>query len=85
MRYGILCSGLPDIERLNRKLEKRKIGLADLCQLYRASSRLPMIEEALREHEGPHSELLCTRYHSSACVTMQSQLPGALRGCQTGG
>ena len=64
------CTGLPDIERLNRKLEKRKIGLADLCQLYRASSRLPMIEEAIREHEGSHSELLCTRYLPPAMMFM---------------
>ena len=73
------CTGLPDIERLNRKLEKRKIGLADLCQLYRASSRLPMIEEAIREHEGSHSELLCTRYPSPAVICIDlargSELP----------
>ena len=60
------CAGLPDIERLNRKLERRKIGLADLCQLYRASSRLPLIEQALREHEGEHAELLCDRCALSA-------------------
>ena len=54
-------AGLPDVERLTRKLERRKASLADLCQLYRASSRLPMIEQAFREHEGPHAELLTTR------------------------
>eukprot|EP00884_Botryococcus_braunii_P018503 jgi/Botrbrau1/5336/Bobra.0346s0010.1 len=45
--------GMPDIERLTRKLERGKTSLADLCQLYRASSKLPSIESALRAHEGP--------------------------------
>ncbi|KAK9908301.1 hypothetical protein WJX75_005715 [Coccomyxa subellipsoidea] len=54
--------GLPDIERLTRKLERKKATLADLCQLYRASSRLPMMEEAFRDHDGPHAQLLATRY-----------------------
>lgn len=49
------------MERLTRKLERRKATLADLCQLYRASSRLPMMEEAFREHEGSHSQLLVKR------------------------
>ena len=54
-------AGLPDVERLARKLERRKASLADLCQLYRASSRLPMLVEAFRDYEGPHAELLSTR------------------------
>jgi len=65
--------GLPDIERLTRKLEKSQQGggggggaaaatLADLCQLYRTSSRLPLIEEALRKHEGPGSDLLTSKF-----------------------
>ena len=49
------------MERLTRKLERRRASLADLCQLYRASSRLPLIEEALREHQGPHAALLTSR------------------------
>ncbi|KAF8073199.1 MUS1 [Scenedesmus sp. PABB004] len=54
--------GLPDIERLTRKLEARRASLADLCQLYRASSVLPRLEEALRCHEGPAAALLSSRY-----------------------
>lgn len=42
---------MPDIERLNRKLEAQRSSLSDLCQLYRASSVLPRLEEALRCHE----------------------------------
>lgn len=42
---------MPDIERLTRKLEAQRCSLADLCQLYRASSVLPRLEEALRCHE----------------------------------
>ena len=53
--------GLPDVERLARKLERRKASLADLCQLYRASSRLPMMIEAFRDHEGPHADILNSR------------------------
>ena len=54
-------AGLPDVERLARKLDRRKASLADLCQLYRASSRLPMLVEAFRDYEGPHTEILITR------------------------
>jgi hypothetical protein len=45
------AAGMPDIERLTRKLEARRTSLADLCQLYRASSVLPRLEDALRCHE----------------------------------
>ncbi|CAG9461697.1 unnamed protein product [Pedinophyceae sp. YPF-701] len=40
--------GVPDIDRLCRKLERRKATLADLCQLYRASSKVPLIADAVR-------------------------------------
>ena len=46
------------MERLARKLASRRIGLAELHALYRASSRLPLVEEALRCHEGPHAAAL---------------------------
>ena len=49
------------MERLARKLDRRKASLADLCQLYRASSRIPMLVEAFRDYEGPHTEILTTR------------------------
>jgi len=54
-------AGMPDVERLTRKLERHKTSLSDLCQLYRASSKLPMIQAALLDHPGPHAELLRTR------------------------
>jgi len=54
--------GLPDVDRLVRKLEARRVSLADLCQLYRASAKLPLIEDAFRCHQGEHAGLLCTRY-----------------------
>ena len=50
------------MERLARKLEAGKASLADLCQLYRASAKLPLLEEALRGHAGQHAELLAQRY-----------------------
>lgn len=62
-------AGLPDIERLTRKLERKKATLADMCQLYRASSRLPMMEEAFRDHDGPHAQLLATRYSLALMLT----------------
>lgn len=57
----ILPAGSPDVEMLTRKLEKGKASLSDLCQLYRASSKLPGIIQSLREHTEPHKELLATR------------------------
>ncbi|GAX83908.1 hypothetical protein CEUSTIGMA_g11332.t1 [Chlamydomonas eustigma] len=54
--------GLPDIERLVRRLEMRKLGLPELCQLYRASAILPLVEDVLRCHSGPHASLLKSRY-----------------------
>jgi hypothetical protein len=64
--------GLPDIERLNRKLEAQRASLADLCQLYRASSVLPRLEEAVRCHEvGTASHCACCMQsmpHFDACV-----------------
>jgi DNA mismatch repair ATPase MutS len=63
-------AGMPDVERLTRKLERHKTSLSDLCQLYRASSKLPMIQAALLDHPGPHAELLRTRsvLHASAAA-----------------
>ena len=54
-------AGLPDVERLARRLEARRLGLPELCQLYRASAVLPMIEDAVRCHQGPHAQLLVNR------------------------
>lgn len=59
---GLHLRGLPDIDRLARKLERRAATLQDLCQLYRASSRLPLIEAALRAHQGPHAASLAARF-----------------------
>ena len=56
------------MERLTRKLERKRATLADLCQLYRASSKLPQICAALSAHQGPHAELLgtkCASQHTS--------------------
>ncbi|KAG1666042.1 hypothetical protein FOA52_006916 [Chlamydomonas sp. UWO 241] len=54
--------GMPDVERLSRRLEAQKLGLPELCQLYRASAVLPLIEDALRQHTGPHADKLVARY-----------------------
>lgn len=54
--------GLPDVERLARKLERRKATLMDLCMLYRASGRLPLIEDSLRGHPGRHAARLLAQY-----------------------
>ena len=59
---GLHLRGLPDIERLTRKLEKKTATLQDLCQLYRASSRVPLIAAALREHSGVHAAALEARF-----------------------
>lgn len=45
----MLLAGFPDVDRLSRKLARKKTSLADLCQLYRASSKLPVLEQHIRE------------------------------------
>ena len=62
--------GMPDVERLSRKLERKRTSLADLCQLYRASSKLPQICAALAGHDGPHAELLRTKCGSSGLANI---------------
>ena len=72
---------MPDVERLTRKLQRRKCSLADLCGLYRASSKLPGIAAALQNHAGEHAELLlsrCDGWHG-ACAHIHGS-PGLL-GC----
>lgn len=56
--------GMPDVERLTRKLEKQTATLQDLCQLYRVSSRLPLIESVLKSHEGPYISRLEAKFAS---------------------
>lgn len=63
-------AGMPDIERLNRKLEAQRSSLSDLCQLYRASSVLPRLEEAIRCHEVRHRA-----QHSGSTGSIQGQQP----------
>jgi DNA mismatch repair protein MSH2 len=51
------------VERLARKLERRtNVGLSDLCQLYRASSKLPGIVSELSRHQGPGASVLQRRF-----------------------
>lgn len=60
--------GLPDVERLARKLERKKASLQDLCMIYRASGRLPLIEDAVRAHQGPHAATLVARFAEPLAV-----------------
>eukprot|EP00798_Chlamydomonas_sp_ICE-L_P022048 gene22048-29112_t len=53
--------GYPDVERMARKLETKKATLQDLCQLYRASAKLKLVEDCFRCHEGPGAAMLCSR------------------------
>ena len=72
----VVGAGMPDVERLTRKLERRKASLSDLCQLYRASSKVPLIQNALLDHPGPHAHLLKSRLvchmscHDVSCHVM---------------
>ena len=59
---GLHLRGMPDVERLTRKLEKRNATLQDLCQLYRVSSRLPLIESVIKAYEGSHGVILVERF-----------------------
>eukprot|EP00803_Ostreobium_quekettii_P007490 evm.model.scf_227.6 EVM.evm.TU.scf_227.6 scf_227:67170-78839(-) len=75
--------GMPDVERLTRKLDRKRVTLADLCHLYRASSKLPLIEAVLRRHDEMYSGSgkLCAKYadilsaaHSKEWLTKFEQL-----------
>jgi len=50
LREGLL-RGLPDLERLARKLERRTATLADLCSLYSAAARLEPLVAALKAYD----------------------------------
>lgn len=54
-------AGMPDLDRLCGKLEKQKVSLQELCQLYRASAKLPQLAEAVQAHEGAHAAQLVDR------------------------
>ena len=54
--------GLPDVERLVRKLDRKKTTLMDLCQLYRVAARLPVLAQLLDDHAGPHASVLRSRF-----------------------
>jgi DNA mismatch repair protein MSH2 len=54
--------GIPDIDRLVKKLERKKISLMEMCMLYRASGRLGLIVDALRGYSGDHTKVLEERY-----------------------
>ena len=78
--HGVSCckTGMPDVERLTRKLQRRKCSLADLCGLYRASSKLASIATALRGHADEHAGLLHARYvarHGAHLFTACNMLP----------
>eukprot|EP00850_Spirogloea_muscicola_P021534 SM000253S09023 [mRNA] locus=s253:74481:80442:+ [translate_table: standard] len=53
---------LPDIERLTRKVERRKASLHDIVKLYQASVRLPFIKDILGKSDGQFSGILRQRY-----------------------
>ena len=53
-----LLRGLPDIDRASRRLERKAATLADLCALYRVSSRLATLEAALRDCEAEGAAVL---------------------------
>ncbi|KAJ7530623.1 hypothetical protein O6H91_14G011000 [Diphasiastrum complanatum] len=56
---------IPDVERLVRKVEKRKASLQDIVKLYQASVRVPFIKEALHRYEGEFAETLRKAYGDS--------------------
>jgi len=54
---------LSDIERLTRKLERKKASVLDLCKLYQASCVLPAIVDSMsNDANEKHKDLLQSRY-----------------------
>lgn len=56
---------IPDIERLTRKVDRRRATLQDVVKLYQASARLPFIKDILERYEGEFSTLVKERFVSS--------------------
>ena len=63
---GAHLRALPDIERITRKLERRRASLMDLCRLYQASAALPYIAEALDRLAGAHGDAIRAKYAAEA-------------------
>jgi len=59
---SVQLRALPDMERLARKLERKKTTLQDLCRLYQASAQLPHLADALAEHGSSAAPLLQRLY-----------------------
>lgn len=59
---GAHLRALPDIERVTRKLERRRASLMDLCRLYQASAALPYIAESLGRLAGAHGDAIRAKY-----------------------
>ena len=59
---GAHLRALPDVERITRKLERRRASLMDLCRLYQAAAALPYIAEALERVRGETGAALRTAY-----------------------
>lgn len=53
---------IPDMERLTRKVDKRKASLQDIVKLYQASVRLPFIRDILEQYEGEFAPLVTKRF-----------------------
>eukprot|EP00897_Mesotaenium_endlicherianum_P002845 jgi/Mesen1/2589/ME000164S01718 len=53
---------IPDIERLVRKVERRRASLHDIVKLYQASVRLPFIRESLEQCQGEFAPALREKY-----------------------
>ncbi|GBG77600.1 hypothetical protein CBR_g24047 [Chara braunii] len=53
---------IPDLERLLRKVERRKATLFDIVKLFQVSMRLPFIKEALAQYDGESASVLKEKY-----------------------
>nr|CAG4640692.1 EOG090X02H9 [Eulimnadia texana] len=49
---------IPDLQRLSKKLQRKRATLQDCYRLYQAIKRLPPLCSALQQYEGPHSAVL---------------------------
>ncbi|KAI5069125.1 hypothetical protein GOP47_0015426 [Adiantum capillus-veneris] len=56
---------IPDMDRLIRKIDKRKATLQDIVKLYQASVRLPFLKDILERYEGEIASLIHERFLKS--------------------
>ncbi|KAH7445451.1 hypothetical protein KP509_01G010000 [Ceratopteris richardii] len=71
---------IPDMERLIRKVDKRKASLQDIVKLYQATVRLPFIKDILERYNGESASLINKHFLESLKTWIGPQHLGKFEG-----